>query len=308
MSVPEATSIRVYMLGQFRVEIEGLETREPLAGRAVELLAYLLLFKARQHRREALAEQLWGDQRLAGRKSLRQALWRLHSTLGVEAADALVESMNGWLRVRRGHRQWIDLDQLEEGYSRVEDVCGQELSAADAARVESATDLYQGELLEGLTPSWCELPRERARHMYKAMLLKLMSHCLATGQYQRGVRYGLRLLQEDPASELGHRRLMRLYRGCGDRAAALRQYASCLRALRDELGVSPEAKTLELFLSLRRDQLGIPQPSSTSTAGSAERLGGMLHQLTDLHVTLCDVRHRVWEEIQKAERVLSAIN
>lgn len=301
-------NIKIYLLGRFRVDVEGRPAEEGLCGRAQELLAYLVLYKERQHRREALAEQLWGDELVPGRKSLRQALWRLHSTLGDEAADALLGSTNDWLYARTDSGLWVDLDELEKGYGAIEDVACDELSESDVKRMRRVADLYQGELLEGLEPAWCEMPRERARHMYKALLLKLMGHSLASGQHQCGIRYGMRLLDADPASERAHRRLMRLYEESGDRAAALRQYARCGRAMHEELGVSPEAKTVELFLRLRRDQLGIPQTSGERGVDSAEQLGEVLHLLEELQATLSDARQRVYQEIQKAEKVLATIH
>src|SRR5688500_18412246 len=73
---------RVTLFGKFTVEcnktrITGLEARQ-----IQELFSYLLLFRHRPQPREALLETLWGDLSAGkARKKLRQALWRLQSTL-----------------------------------------------------------------------------------------------------------------------------------------------------------------------------------------------------------------------------------
>ena len=55
-----------------------------------------------------------------------------------------------------------------------------------------------------------------------------------------------RLLTIDPLQEGVHRSLMRLYHEIGNTAQALRQYVTCEKVLRRELGVEPEDATNEL--------------------------------------------------------------
>ena len=59
---------------------------------------------------------------------------------------------------------------------------------------------------------------------------RLTDHCLTRGDLARGLVHGNRLLQLDPAREVTHRQLMRLYAGAGDRTGALRQYRRCAQA------------------------------------------------------------------------------
>ncbi|NIN69138.1 MAG: hypothetical protein GTO63_31510, partial [Anaerolineae bacterium] len=81
----------------------------------------------------------------------------------------------------------------------------------------------------------CLYERERLQNMYLAILDKLVSYSEVQGAYEAGLGYGSRILSYDGARERTHRRLMRLYYLAGDRTAALRQYDSCVEALRREL-------------------------------------------------------------------------
>jgi two-component SAPR family response regulator len=53
--------------------------------------------------------------------------------------------------------------------------------------------------------------------------------------WHHAVAHGSRLLQLDPLQEHVHRGLMRRHFSLGSRPAALRQFATCERILRDEL-------------------------------------------------------------------------
>jgi DNA-binding SARP family transcriptional activator len=77
---------------------------------------------------------------------------------------------------------------------------------------------------------------------------ELLTRALAnSGQRQEAVRAIRRWLELDPAAEVAHRRLMAIYALSGRRRAALRQYENRVRAVEDELGVSPSEPTRDLF-------------------------------------------------------------
>lgn len=74
-----------------------------------------------------------------------------------------------------------------------------------------------------------------------------MAHCQAHGEYEMGLFHGAQILAYDRARERTHRRLMYLHYLAGDRAAALRQYERCVAALEEELCVSPDQGTCNLY-------------------------------------------------------------
>jgi len=70
------------------------------------------------------------------------------------------------------------------------------------------------------------------------------------------------VIEIDPTDEVAHRELMRVQIESGNRQAAIRQFEHLRRALREELGVSPDANTVELYekiLAMDGDQRSTPQ-------------------------------------------------
>ena len=69
------------------------------------------------------------------------------------------------------------------------------------------------------------------------------------------LRVSLRHLGIDPCNEQAHRRLMRCYARLGQVQLAERQFRTCVDTLRRQLGVTPQAETIELH---RRIGQGTP--------------------------------------------------
>ena len=70
------------------------------------------------------------------------------------------------------------------------------------------------------------------------------------GRVEAATQAATRLLALDSVQEETHRTLMRLYARQGRRAAALRQYQTCVAVLQKELGVEPEPATRRLYLEI----------------------------------------------------------
>ncbi|MGC9333467.1 MAG: bacterial transcriptional activator domain-containing protein, partial [Anaerolineae bacterium] len=110
--------------------------------------------------------------------------------------------------------------------------------------------LYEGDYLEGVYDDWTSLERERLRERYLAALESLAGLYAGRGNLQQAVEGYQQLVVQDPYREPAHRELMRCYYRLGDRAAAIRQYQSCVKVLRDELGLSPTRETEDLYLKI----------------------------------------------------------
>ncbi|HLM67134.1 MAG TPA: bacterial transcriptional activator domain-containing protein, partial [Longimicrobium sp.] len=71
------------------------------------------------------------------------------------------------------------------------------------------------------------------------------------GEWTQAAAYAQRLLSADPLREHVHRAVIRCHLALGDRAAALRQFETCARLLRQELETEPSAETLALAAEVR---------------------------------------------------------
>jgi predicted ATPase len=126
--------------------------------------------------------------------------------------------------------------------------------------LKQATDLYRGDFLAGLDvkeesfEEWLLAERERLWELAQQALAKLLAHQIRAGAAKQAIQTAVQLLVLDPLQEAVHRTLMRLYAAEGRRAAALRQYQTCVAVLKRELGVEPEVETKQLYQQILREQ------------------------------------------------------
>jgi DNA-binding SARP family transcriptional activator len=203
-----------------------------------------------------LADRLWPnvDTRRC-KKYLRQALWQLQKVTvnGIDSAEQqqLLVVDQEWIEINPEADLWVDVLEFERAYDGAIGLPPGELCPHVRDMVRTAVDLYRGELLEGWYHNWCLYPRDAYRSMYLALLDALMVDAEATGAWEAGLAYGRRALNEDRANERTYVRMMRLHCRAGNRTEALRQYEVSVAALREELGVTPEAGTRQLYELIR---------------------------------------------------------
>ena len=284
-----STGLQVRLFG--RVSVLRHDRSVPiLPSKALELLCYLVLHRGRAHTREALARLLWPDAPDSqAKKYLRQTLWQLQTILASGSGPddpPLLDLQAGRVRVRPTARWWCDVDLVEHAHHRCREVPPGDL-LDHVAVLEQAVGLCQGDLLEGWCQDWCIRERDRLHLLHLELLERLTDHCVARGELARGLAHGNRLLQLDPAREVTHRQLMRLYAVAGDRTGALRQYRRCVEALAVEFDLEPDAETLELYRRIRSGggiALAAPVPRSAPMVRQLdERLDQIAAALAALH-------------------------
>jgi DNA-binding SARP family transcriptional activator len=257
--------LTIHLLGRLQVCRESATEVAIEGAKAQELLAYLLVHRRRAWRREALAEVLWPETPTAqAKKYFRQTLWQLQTALDegsntarTEHAAVLLVDLE-WLRINPAADLWLDIAQLESVIDQCQGIAGHDLTESQAEAVREGVQVYIGDLLEAWPQEWCLYERERLAVNYLQLLEKLMGFCEARQRYDEAIEYGGRILRTDRARERTHRRLMRLHYLAGDRAEALRQFARCRDALRDELDVEPSARTKALRDEILADQVQLP--------------------------------------------------
>ncbi|MGH3912318.1 MAG: AfsR/SARP family transcriptional regulator [Pseudonocardiaceae bacterium] len=281
--------LQIRLFGDVSVQQKGRSISFP-SGKALELFCYLLIHRDRPHTREALSEVLWPDGKSASAKGyLRQALWRLNATVRCQPGHHRTESEllliiePDWVRINTDAAWWLDVNAFERAYVAVRDVSGHSLSLGQAQSVESALELYRGDLMATRYHDWCGYERDRLQLAYLAMLDQLMCYCEAQQLYTKGLSLGQTVLRYDPARECTHRQLMRLYYRAGDRTSAIRQYERCTSVMAREFGVQPSAGTVALYEQICADWVpdtpmspsgaapvaGLERPERTETAAIA---------------------------------------
>lgn len=305
------SSVKVSLFGKFNIAYG--EKRTSIRARKVqELLIYLLIFRNHPQPRESLSEVLWADQPVAkSRKNLRQTLWHLQSALKEIKNSSRLELLidNGWIQINLPAGFWLDTAEFERIFDLVNHKRVRELSAEDFKAMQYAVNLYKGDLLEGWYQDWCIFERERFQTMHLMLLDKLVQFCELHQKYEAGLTYGMEILRHDHAYERTHRQLMRLYFMTGNRTQALHQYASCVTALRDELGVEPSERTKRLYEQIRLDtfrpRLFAVENVISRTAESTLALNDVLNRLEQFAETLRRIESQVHQEIIALEGAFS---
>jgi LuxR family maltose regulon positive regulatory protein len=234
-------TLRISALGFPRVELDGKPVRW------VTLQSRDLLLCLLQHplglRKERVGEYFWPEYdpyKLDG--IFHSNVYRLRRALFRES----VVYEDDLYRFNSESDYWFDVEQFD----RLLDEAGQEQEQDQAqatALLAEALALYQGDYLEGIYADWCILERERLRERYLAALAELAGLYVKQEALAQAVELLQRLLAQDPYREVAHRELMRCYHHLDNRGAAIRQYQTCARILREELGLSPLPETEELY-------------------------------------------------------------
>jgi len=219
--------LRLRLLGDFAAEVGG---PAPLAVhwpslRAAHLVQLLALQPRHRLGREQVIDALWPRlDAAAGGANLRKALHHARQALGRH--DAIL-AQGSELTLWPGRPLAVDAEAFEHAAEAA-------LARHDPAACATAAAGYCGDLLPGSRyESWTEGTRERLRACHLHLLRE-------AGQWER-----LALLE--PTDEPAHRALMQRELDAGNRAAALRWYGRLRDALKDALGVTPDAATERFY-------------------------------------------------------------
>ncbi len=248
--------LRVRLLGELELELEGVRLEPPVSRRARSLLG-LLALDHRQHPRPQLAARFWPDVLDdSARTSLRSALTAVRRALGPDADRYLLAT-----RERAGLSDQVATDVAEFDALRA------------TGRLEEAMELWRGDLLAGLDDDWVLVARDEWREHAAAVLSQLAEHAEADGDLAKAIGHTRRIVALDPLAEDGQRALMRRLTASGDRAAALIAYNRYADRLRAELRVAPSAATRALADELRAPDtadLATTAPASSAAVASAQ--------------------------------------
>ena len=243
----EQPSLKVQLLGDFRLTYGGEAVREIDTPRLQSLLAFLLLHRGAPQSRRRVAYLFWPDSgESQALTNLRNLLFRLRH--GLPDADHFLEADRKTLRWIEDASLKLDVAQFERALRKAEAAAA---SGGDGTEeleaLERAVELYSGDLLPSCYDDWIETDRQRLRQAYGRSLVRIVDLLEAVRKYGDAIQAAERLVRHDPLREVSYRRLMELQALIGDRAGALRTYHRCASVLEDELGVEPSAVTREVY-------------------------------------------------------------
>ena len=268
-TVEETWTVRVRLLGGFRVSVGG-RTIEEDAWRLKKAAGLIkLLALAPQHRmhRERAMELLWpGSGSRTASNNLRGAVHAARKALGTEGSGHL-GSEDGMLLLCPEGELWVDAEAFK----------GPRLAARrsrNPAAYRRAIDLYAGELLPGdRFEDWAEERRADLRRLYLALLTELAGLYEEREEYDRAAEALQNVVAEEPAEEGAHASLMRLHADSGRQGEALAQYERLREVLSRRLDAKPSTEIRRLRDSIAAGGLpqvrtAVPAPEDNSGAGN----------------------------------------
>lgn len=192
----------------------------------------------------------------ASRNNLNVAICGLRKTLArVNPSFSYVVFQSGEYLLNPLLKIWLDSEAFSAHVDKARAL--ERRGEKDAALHEyrAAESLYHTELLvEDRYEDWLLDMRQHFQLAYVAVLERLASHYFDHGDYPACVTVCGKMLAIDACNEGSHRRFMRCYSRLGQPYLAVRQYHRCLKALADELEMTPSQETVSLFERLRRAQ------------------------------------------------------
>lgn len=244
--------LAINLFGVFEARAQGIPLRLPT--RRVELvLALLALSPGKAISRSYLSALLWpGQESSLARASLRQALFRLRGALGTQHAAAL-ETEAGWVKLRR-EAVVIDIDAIDE----------------EGAGPGEAPDGLPLDGLSGFEPELEEVidaARADLRLRLCAWHAAAAKRALAEHRFVDLEAHGRRRLALEPYDEAALRDLMTALWRQGRRNAALLAFQQASQRIREDLSVSVEPETIELFQNIRASRDPREESNKAETAG-----------------------------------------
>jgi TolB-like protein/DNA-binding SARP family transcriptional activator len=239
--------LRLRILGEMRIERDGIELELPPSKKTRALLAYLAL-TGRPHRRDRLCSLLW-DLPDDPRGALRWSLSKIRALVDEPGTPRIIANRETVSFNARGMQ--IDILDL-----RTRSAGGFEAMAVED--LASAAAEFGGELLEGLDlpeshdfHAWCIAEREEARALRVRMLSTLLERLKA--QPEAALPHARALVALEAHDEAVWAAFVRLLAAAGRRREAEEQCELGRRVLEDA-GVPAAGLLLEVVRNLRNSE------------------------------------------------------
>ncbi len=239
--------LQIHLFGALRVLMDGAPHTARTLPRTWPLLAYLLLHRQQQVKRQRLAFTFWPDEdEEMAKANLRRHLYDLRRALPPSPPDA------PWLLIERDAVQW----NLQAPFWL--DVAEFERLAGDPTGLEVAAQIQTDDLLPEVYEDWVFFERERLCNLLFDCLERAIAQREAAQDYDRAIELAEQILRRDPLREETSRLLMALHFRNGSRQEALYEYRRLEQALRVELDVPPMPETTAVYAAIVRGDLPVP--------------------------------------------------
>jgi len=256
--------LRVYLLGQFRVERKNgnewsaIDSRIWHRRRARALLGCLLSSSGRRLSREQVMELLWPDLDIdIAANRLNGAVHELRQILEPEisrpAASRMLRLERDVLEIADSSQIWVDAEAFE---SLLKDANNCSDPTETEHLLEDAASLYRGSyLLEELYSEWAAPRRDALQRAWIGLLLGLANLRAERGALASAIETLDRLRTAEPTNETALQRLMVLLTRLDRRGEALQVYRQHIAMLERDYENDPLPETHKLYEELRQGKI-----------------------------------------------------
>src|SRR5579884_4456809 len=275
---PPSPVLRVYLLGQFRIERKvggewrAVDSRTWHRRRARALLGCLLSHAGRRLGREQIMELLWPDLDIdVAANRLNGAVHELRQMLEPEiarpASSRLLRLERDVLELADDKYIWVDAEIFENLLKEANVTADPEKAERF---LEEADALYGGSyLLEELYSDWTVRRRDALQRSWVGLLLYLANLRTQRGAFSSAIEALERLRSAEPMNETAVQRLMVLLTQLDRRGEALQVYRQHAAVLRSDYESEPLPETRKLYEELRLGQ----RPSPQTLKPQVDRMG-----------------------------------
>ncbi|MCP5095062.1 MAG: hypothetical protein GY943_05890 [Chloroflexi bacterium] len=253
-SDPHKPTLVIYCLGTFQVyEDDCLITNWP-NGKGKAIFKYLVTNRHRPINKEILMELFWPDATPdAARNNLNVAIYGLRKALRNAYPEfSYVLFQNDCYLLNSEVDIWIDIEEFENCLRIAKDFEKQAQLKQAIQEYHRVEELYQGEfLLEDRYENWVIKRRKNLENAYLDVLEWLGNHYYNSQEYATCITLCQKFLLIELCHEETHRQLMRAYSHQNQHYLSIRQYHKCVENLKEELDVTPDEQTTQLYHAIR---------------------------------------------------------
>jgi DNA-binding SARP family transcriptional activator len=234
--------LHLNLLGDFCLRAENGSLVNISARKSQAMLAFLAVKPSQLVSRDKMASLLWSSTASEqARQSLRQTLSTLRKELAALSPKKILIEEGDFLSLDAS-LVYVDVAEFESL-----------VAVGTAEALDPAARLYEGDFLDGFEldeekfDQWVLAERDRLHRTALRAHASLVEQLTRAGSIDEAVATAQRSLRIDPLQEAMHRALMRLYLQGGDTTSALQQYDACVKVLKRELAIEPDAETKALY-------------------------------------------------------------
>ncbi|WP_176710463.1 AfsR/SARP family transcriptional regulator [Micromonospora sediminicola] len=250
-----SSRISVSTFGTFELAFDDRPVQRWQAGKARNLLQFLLLRPGRIVSRDMLYESLWpGVPWSGGSSSLKVAAHMLRNVLEQPQGERRPAEAPTLRLLTRGPGYLLEVEGVEVDFEtfihHVDTAHAAQLRndrAAAARHYRQAAWAYHGDFLPDVAYEWAAAHREWLRSRLLCALAFLTETTILRRDHVGVIRWCQRMLEVEPFHEEAYRLLMLVHAHLGQLTQVRRWYGLCAHRLRDHLQTAPDPTTQRLY-------------------------------------------------------------